>query len=61
MSDEKKVDKEFLKNLIVALDNRNVEEKIIAIMQSNTINNNDGSLCHNDELIQELIQKVSEH
>ena len=51
MSDEKKVDKEFLKNLIVALDNRNVKEKIIAIMQSDNINNNEGSLCQNDEFI----------
>ena len=34
MSDEKKVDKEFLKNLIIALDNRNVKEKIIAKTRS---------------------------
>lgn len=60
MSDEKKVDKEFLKNLIVALDNRNVKEKIIAIIQPDTINNNNEPLpSHNDELINEWQQKIS--
>lgn len=60
MSDEKKVDKEFLKNLIIALDNRNVKEKIIAIIQSDTINNiNELSICQNDDLINKLQEEIS--
>lgn len=59
MSDEKKVDKDFLKNLIIALDNRNVKEKIITIIHTDAIKNNDElSVYQDDDLVSKLQEEI---